>query len=123
VPVAVCSTSNEKAVSTIVRVLLGDDVAAKMPVYAGDIVPRKKPSPDIYLLAAKEMGLEPADCVVVEDSGIGVAAAKAAGMRCVGQGLYTRGSFLNSGQVGGLAILCSLNYVRTSHQRGRTGFE
>jgi beta-phosphoglucomutase-like phosphatase (HAD superfamily) len=90
VPVAVCSTSNEKAVSTIVRVLLGDDVAAKMPVYAGDIVPSKKPSPDIYLLAAKEMGLEPADCVVVEDSGIGVAAAKAAGMRCVAMDGATR---------------------------------
>ena len=33
--VAVCSTSNERAVSTIVRVLLGDEIAAKMPVFAG----------------------------------------------------------------------------------------
>lgn len=83
VPVAVCSTSSEQAVSTIVRVLLGAGVAGQMPVYAGDAVPKKKPSPDIYLLAARQMGLEPSNCVVVEDSHIGVMAAKAAGMRCV----------------------------------------
>jgi beta-phosphoglucomutase-like phosphatase (HAD superfamily) len=56
VPVAVCSTSSEQAVSTIVRVLLGAGVAGQMPVYAGDAVPKKKPSPDIYLLAARQMG-------------------------------------------------------------------
>lgn len=55
VPVAVCSTSNERAVSTIVRVMLGPEVAAKMRVFAGDCVPKKKPAPDIYLLAAKEL--------------------------------------------------------------------
>jgi beta-phosphoglucomutase-like phosphatase (HAD superfamily) len=59
-PIAVCSTSNERAVSTIVRVLLGDAVAAKMRVFAGDVVPKKKPDPAIYLLAAKELGVEPA---------------------------------------------------------------
>jgi beta-phosphoglucomutase-like phosphatase (HAD superfamily) len=46
----------------------------------GDIVPKKKPAPDIYLLAAKELGVDPARCVVVEDSHIGVKAAVAAGM-------------------------------------------
>lgn len=83
VPVAVCSTSNEKAVSTIVRVLLGEAAAAAMPVFAGDVVPRKKPAPDIYLLAADTLGVDPGRCVVVEDSEIGLAAARAAGMRCV----------------------------------------
>lgn len=80
---AVCSTSNERAVSTIVRVLLGEDIAARMPVFAGDMVPKKKPAPDIYLLAAERLGVNPARCVVVEDSRIGLLAAKAAGMRCV----------------------------------------
>ena len=61
-PIAVCSTSNERAVSTIVRVLLGPEVAAKMRVYAGDVVPKKKPAPDIYLLAAKELGVDPRMC-------------------------------------------------------------
>ena len=83
VKVAVCSTSNEKSVSGIVRVGLGPAVAAVMPVFAGDVVPKKKPAPDIYLLAAAQLGVDPARCVVVEDSRIGMRAAKAAGMRCV----------------------------------------
>ena len=81
--IAVCSTSNEAAVSGIVRVGLGPQVAAEMRVFAGDVVPRKKPDPAIYLLAAQELGVEPARCVVIEDSHIGLRAAKAAGMRCV----------------------------------------
>ena len=81
--IAVCSTSNEASVSGIVRVGLGADVAKVMRVFAGDVVPRKKPDPAIYLLAAKELGVEPGRCVVVEDSHIGVRAAKAAGMRCM----------------------------------------
>ena len=56
---AVCSTSNERAVSTIVRVMLGEDVSKVMRVFAGDVVPRKKPDPAIYLLAAKELGVNP----------------------------------------------------------------
>lgn len=57
---AVCSTSNERAVSTIVHVLLGPKVEAKMRVFAGDIVKKKKPSPDIYNLAASELKVDPA---------------------------------------------------------------
>jgi HAD superfamily hydrolase (TIGR01509 family) len=83
VQVAVCSTSNEAAVSGIVRKMLGPKVAAVMRVFAGDVVPKKKPAPDIYLLAAQELGVTPARCVVIEDSHIGLRAAKAAGMRCV----------------------------------------
>lgn len=83
VKVAVCSTSNERAVSTIVRVMLGEEVASRMRVFAGDIVPKKKPAPDIYNLAAKELGLDPRKVAVVEDSRIGHLAAKAAGMVCV----------------------------------------
>lgn len=42
-----------------------------------------KPSPDVYLLAAAELGVDPADCVVIEDAPAGVEAARAAGMRVV----------------------------------------
>merc|ERR1712113_413979 len=83
VKVAVCSTSNEKAVSAIVENMLGQDIAKKMPVYAGDMVPKKKPDPAIYLMAADKLGVTPENCVVVEDSHIGLCAAKSAGMRCV----------------------------------------
>merc|ERR1719199_328326 len=82
-PVGVCSTSSEQAVSNLVRVLMGPDRAAKIPIFAGDVVAKKKPAPDVYLLAADEMGLDPAACCVVEDSQIGLGAAKAAGMTCV----------------------------------------
>lgn len=83
VKVAVCSTSNERAVTSIVKNLLGAEIAAKMPVFAGDVVKKKKPSPDIYLLAAEKLGVDPARCVVVEDSEIGLAAGRAAGMRVI----------------------------------------
>jgi HAD superfamily hydrolase (TIGR01509 family) len=42
-----------------------------------------KPAPDLYLLACERLGVEPADAVALEDSGTGVAAAKAAGMACI----------------------------------------
>lgn len=78
--------------SNIVKVLLGDRIAENMKVYAGDMVPKKKPAPDIYLLAAMELGVDPARCVVIEDSKIGLAAGKAAGMRVVvTESYYTKG--------------------------------
>lgn len=83
VKVAVCSTSNERAVSKIVEVMLGPKIFANMRVFAGDIVPKKKPNPAIYNLAAQELGVNPARCVVIEDSRIGLLAGKAAGMRVV----------------------------------------
>jgi HAD superfamily hydrolase (TIGR01509 family) len=42
-----------------------------------------KPAPDVFLKAAGEIGIAPGACVVIEDSLAGVAAAKAAGMRCI----------------------------------------
>lgn len=58
VPVAVCSTSNEKSVSAVVK-LLGDELANQIRIFAGDVVPKKKPDPAIYNLAAKELDLDP----------------------------------------------------------------
>ncbi|EFJ31567.1 hypothetical protein SELMODRAFT_168817 [Selaginella moellendorffii] len=83
IKVAVCSTSNEKAVSAIVNVLLGPLRARSISIFAGDVVPRKKPDPAIYTLAATSFQVEPSSCVVIEDSGIGLQSAKAAGMTCI----------------------------------------
>lgn len=44
---------------------------------------KKKPDPKIYNVAAQRLGVDPADCVVVEDSTIGLQAALGAGMRCI----------------------------------------
>jgi HAD superfamily hydrolase (TIGR01509 family) len=49
----------------------------------GDEVTRGKPAPDLFLLSAERLGIEPADAVVLEDSPLGVEAAKAAGMRVI----------------------------------------
>ena len=81
--IAVCSTSNERAVQTVVDVMLGHERSKHITVFAGDVVAKKKPAPDIYLLAAKQLNLDPPKCVVIEDSNNGLRAAKAAGMKCV----------------------------------------
>jgi HAD superfamily hydrolase (TIGR01509 family) len=83
VTLAVCSTSNERAVQTVVDVMLGQARSAKITVFAGDVVAAKKPAPDIYDLAAKTFNLLPSNCMVIEDSNNGLRAAKAAGMRCI----------------------------------------
>ena len=49
----------------------------------GDEVTRGKPAPDLFLLAADRLGIEPARAIVLEDSPLGVEAAKAAGMRVI----------------------------------------
>ena len=56
-------------------------------VIDGTKVSRAKPDPEIFLLAAQELGLPPAGCVVFEDAKAGVEAAKKAGMKCVGVGI------------------------------------
>lgn len=83
-PLAVCSTSNERAVNAVVEQLLGAQRKAQFRVIlAGDVVSRKKPDPEIYELAKQRLGLQGQDCVVVEDSRNGLLATKAAGMLCL----------------------------------------
>ncbi|HEY6123727.1 MAG TPA: HAD-IA family hydrolase [Steroidobacteraceae bacterium] len=53
-------------------------------IYVTSMVARPKPSPDIYLLAAQKLGVEPHDCIVIEDSPASAAAALGAGMRVIG---------------------------------------
>jgi beta-phosphoglucomutase family hydrolase len=52
-------------------------------IVTGQDVTEGKPSPQGFLLAAKRLGVEPRDCIVIEDAVAGVAAAKRAGMRCL----------------------------------------
>lgn len=52
-------------------------------IFSATEVEHGKPAPDVFLHAAERMGVDPLDCVVVEDSPSGVEAALAAGMRCV----------------------------------------
>ena len=81
--IAVCSTSNERAVQAVVDKMLGAKRSQHIKVFAGDIVAKKKPDPAIYNLAAQDLGLDPKKCVVVEDSNNGLRAAKSANMNCI----------------------------------------
>lgn len=84
VTLAVCSTSNERAVNLVVGRLLGPERKSRFSaILAGDVVSRKKPDPEIYNLAAERLNLDPGRCVVVEDSRNGFLAAQAAGMHCL----------------------------------------
>ena len=79
--VGICTTSNEKAAHAVAYEILKD---IKFDfVLAGDVVKKKKPNPEIYLLALKKGGLKAEECIVVEDSRNGLLAAKAAGMNVV----------------------------------------
>jgi HAD superfamily hydrolase (TIGR01509 family) len=53
-------------------------------LFSASELPYGKPSPDIFLLAAEKMNVRPDECIVVEDSPVGVAAAAAAGMTPIG---------------------------------------
>jgi len=52
-------------------------------IVTGEDVEHKKPDPEIFVTAARRLGLDPRDCLVVEDAVNGVAAARAAGSRCL----------------------------------------
>jgi HAD superfamily hydrolase (TIGR01509 family) len=55
----------------------------RMVVVDGEQVTRRKPDPEIFLLAARQIEVPPAHCVVFEDAPSGVQAAKAAGAKCI----------------------------------------
>ena len=80
---AVASTSAEDSVRAVLEHAVGEANAAHFAVFAGDIVPAKKPDPAIYTLAVELLGISLTDAVVIEDSRNGLLAAVGAGLRCV----------------------------------------
>jgi beta-phosphoglucomutase-like phosphatase (HAD superfamily) len=80
----VASTSAEPSVRAILVQAAGPDRAARFDVVlAGDVVERKKPAPDIYLLAVERLGVPGSETLAIEDSRNGILAAVGAGLRCV----------------------------------------
>ncbi len=81
---AVASTSAEPSVRAVLDHVAGPDDAARFAVVlAGDVVPRKKPAPDVYELALERLGVGAGEALVVEDSRNGLEAAVGAGLRCL----------------------------------------
>jgi len=84
IAVGVCSASTKAAVTKVLDVTLGEERRSKLNVcILGDDVSKLKPDPLIYVTAAERLLIDPKNCVVVEDSMVGLRAAKGAGMKCL----------------------------------------
>ena len=81
IPMAIASAAPRDNVETIARILgLDDQIDVRL---SQDNVEFPKPAPDIYLMAAERLGVDPHDCVVFEDSRFGLEAGHAAGCRTI----------------------------------------
>lgn len=64
-------------------------------IFTADLVTYGKPEPDLFLLAAETMGYSPDDCVVIEDSLMGLTAAKKAKMDCIAFVKYNKPAYID----------------------------
>ncbi|SEJ40536.1 haloacid dehalogenase superfamily, subfamily IA, variant 3 with third motif having DD or ED/haloacid dehalogenase superfamily, subfamily IA, variant 1 with third motif having Dx(3-4)D or Dx(3-4)E [Propionispira arboris] len=81
IPLAIASSSAFPVIDAVVeKFQLSNQFDIIM---SGESLPQSKPDPTIYLLTAKQLGVNPVDCVVLEDASLGVQAAKAAKMFCI----------------------------------------
>jgi len=80
-PLAVASSSNRPLIDAVLAEAGLDDAFAT--TVSSEEVPRGKPAPDVYVEAARRLGVEPGRCAAVEDSSNGIRAAHAAGMRVI----------------------------------------
>lgn len=82
ITLAIATTTTPENVSALLEVGLGKDWVKYFSANGcGDIVPNKKPAPDIYAWVLRELKLSPADCIALEDSNNGLRSALAAGIR------------------------------------------
>jgi HAD superfamily hydrolase (TIGR01509 family) len=80
--VGLASSSPSEAIALVLNKFALDQFFSV--VVSGEDLKHSKPAPDIFLKTAKLLNVLPSECLVVEDAMHGVAAAKAAGMKCVG---------------------------------------
>ena len=80
VPRAIASSSSQAVIEHFVALMGWDELIPQR--YSAESMARGKPAPDIYLHAARQIGVEPSDCLALEDSRAGTQAALAAGMTC-----------------------------------------
>ena len=83
VPIAVASSSPKKEIDRVMEVL-GIGAYFQEFVSGSDECENGKPFPDVFLKAAKKLGVKPENCLVIEDSDNGVLAGKRAGMKVIG---------------------------------------
>lgn len=79
---AVASASRQSFIELVLKEL---DIREKFDILlSAEEVAKGKPSPDIFLLAAKKLGIKAVECLVIEDGHNGMLAAQAANMKCIG---------------------------------------
>lgn len=112
---AIATTTTPENVTTLLEHSLAPDSGRWFEVIAaGDIVAAKKPAPDIYLWALRELGLAADECLAFEDSRNGLLAATSAGLKTVVTvNDYTRAENL----AGALAVLSDLGEAGAPYQR------
>lgn len=80
--IAIASSADRIKIDINLREI-GIDPVLFDAIISGEDVEHKKPSPDIYLLASKQIGLKSEQCIVIEDAVNGILAAKAANCKCI----------------------------------------
>lgn len=81
---AIATTTTPQNVTALLGATLGPDSIGWFDVIAaGDMVPNKKPAPDVYLHALERMGLDAADCLAFEDSDNGLLSSLGAGLKTI----------------------------------------
>lgn len=84
IPISIASTCVKWAAIEVIRAAMGKEFLDSLAtICAGNDVENMKPHPDVYLPAAAQCGIAPADCLVLEDTSHGLQSALAAGMICV----------------------------------------
>jgi beta-phosphoglucomutase-like phosphatase (HAD superfamily) len=123
---AIATTTSPGNVTALLEACLGPDAPGWFEVVgAGDVVPRKKPAPDIYLWVVERLRLRPDECLAVEDSSVGLHAAVTAGLPTV----VTRSPYtVGDDMTGALAVFPDLTAVSLADlvavhdaRRSRTG--
>jgi HAD superfamily hydrolase (TIGR01509 family) len=100
---AIATTTTAENITALLTATLGKSSIGWFDVIAaGDVVPNKKPAPDIYIYALQHMGLDASECIAIEDSENGLASALGAGLKTIVTiNAYTRQQNFN----GALAVL------------------
>lgn len=80
----IASSGSPKKIEHSLSLTKLDSIFGKESIFSSHMVERGKPHPDLFLHAAEQMGVEPRDCIVVEDSPAGVKAGRMAGMVVLG---------------------------------------
>ena len=98
---AVATTTTPENVSALLENAMDPDAMSWFEVIAaGDVVPAKKPAPDIYTYAMEKMGLTPAECIAFEDSHNGILASRGADLKTIiAVNGYTRGEDFSGAEI------------------------